>query len=287
VGEHFVYLYRTPGGAPKYVGYGHHLARALSHAEHSHNERLREWLSAGRFDLTVSGPYRDEDEAKAVEAALISALRPEFNKAPGDGPRFLPVGVPPALAERTAMPALAEGELGVLTGGALVVYLAPGDFLSDGRRKYDAADPRDADVLSNMRGYWDLGKHLSEWAANPGAAPRVLIGVHGRNVAHRFIVGAAAIDTAEWSDAEMFVRAGAVGKSHCASRSTWMRRISAAGAWRACDSGSSAGNSTSGSIRAASRCTRRHQGRRGGRGSVSARVRQAWLRPAVWCNSRA
>jgi hypothetical protein len=175
VGEHVVYLCRTPSGAPKYVGYGRHLARALSHAEHSHNERLREWLRVGRFDLTVSGPYRDEAEAKAVEAALISALGPEFNVAPGDGPRFLPVGVPPALAERTAQPALADRELGILTGGALVVYLAPGDFLSDGRRKYDAADPRDADVLATMRGYWDLGKHVSVWAAQPHSGPQVLM----------------------------------------------------------------------------------------------------------------
>lgn len=203
--EHYVYLYRAAGGAPKYVGYGHHLTRALSHAEHSHNERLREWLTHGRFDLTVAGPYRDEAEAKAVEAALISALGPEYNVAPGDGPRFVPVGVPPALAGRTALAALEEHELGVLTRGALVVYLAPGDFLSDGRRKYDAADPRDTDVLSNMRGYWDLAKHASEWAAHPDLGPQVLIGVHGRNVAHRFIVGAAAIDTSRWGDQALYL----------------------------------------------------------------------------------
>ena len=70
---HFVYLYRTRSGVPQYVGYGHSVQRALSHANHSHNSDLRTWLENDNFELTIAGPYRDEQEGKSVEAALISA----------------------------------------------------------------------------------------------------------------------------------------------------------------------------------------------------------------------
>jgi hypothetical protein len=169
--DHYVYLYRTPAGVPKYVGYGTDPARAMSHAGASHNVRLREWLEGGHLDLVIAGPYRDELEGKHVEAALISALSPEFNLSPGDGPRFLPVGVPSELGDRPALPPLSAAELGQLTGGALLVYLAPGDFLRDGRRKYDPAAPSDEDVLSNMRGVWDIGRHLEGWTSDPKIRP--------------------------------------------------------------------------------------------------------------------
>jgi hypothetical protein len=106
VPEHFVYVYRTtPKGPVRYVGYEHHVGRALSHAEGSHNPGLRDWLlHRDAFDLTIAGPYRDEVEAKAVEAALISAMDPKFNKAPGDGPKFVPVGVPGELSGRSIHP---------------------------------------------------------------------------------------------------------------------------------------------------------------------------------------
>lgn len=84
-GVHFVYLYRSTGGLPKYVGYGAHPERAMSHAGASHNERLKAWLGKGDYQLSIAGPYRDEREGKAVEAALISSLNPEFNVASGEG----------------------------------------------------------------------------------------------------------------------------------------------------------------------------------------------------------
>ena len=197
-GGHYVYLYRSVSGVPKYVGYGRAVGRALSHQAASHNRKLAAWLKKGDHRLEVVGPYGSEAEGKRVEAALISALRPEFNKTGGDGPKFVPVGVPPELSERPVMPALSLSEVGRMCGGALFVYLAPGDTLNDGRVKYDAALPDDAVVLSNMKGYWDIKRHSRSWGLNSG--PKVLIGVHGPSPTSRFIVGAARIDRRRWFD---------------------------------------------------------------------------------------
>jgi hypothetical protein len=206
VAEHFVYIYRSRSGAIKYVGYGAEVSRAMSHSGGSHNDHLREWLAEGKFDLNIAGSYRDEQEGKAVEAALISALSPEFNRSPGQGPKFVPVGVPPELGDRQSLEPLTASDIGLLCGGALIVYLAPGDFLKDGRRKFDPATPLDADVVSNVEGMWDLGKHIKDWAAAPAEAPQVVVGVHGRNPKHRFIVGALAIDGSQWAQEEFFVK---------------------------------------------------------------------------------
>jgi len=193
INENFVYLYKTLSGVPVYVGYGHTVSRALTHTSGSHNKELKAWLAKNKFDLSIAGPYASESEAKAVEAALISSMKPKFNKAPGDGPKFSPVGVPPDLWERPQLKPLTLSSIGRETGGALLVYLAAGDFLIDGRKKFDAALPSDADAVSNMEKNWDLTRLIEKWRENPLSAPRVLIGVHGK-VDHRFIVGAVAID---------------------------------------------------------------------------------------------
>ena len=130
--RNFVYLYSGSNGKPIYVGYGSTAQRALSHSGGSHNRRLKRWLEKGDFDLRIAGPYATEKEAKAVEAALISSMQPRFNIAPGDGPKFLPVGVPAHLGERPAMKPLTLRELGIKGKGALLVYLSPGEYLRDG-----------------------------------------------------------------------------------------------------------------------------------------------------------
>ena len=176
-GKYFVYLYRTNSGTPKYVGYGTHVDRALSHPGKSHNPKLRAWLERNQFDLSVAGPYESAREAKCVEAALISSLSPEFNVAPGEGPRFRPIGVPAKLEERLSQPELSLRQLGRRTGGALLVYLSPGDFLKDGRRKFDPADPDDSVILHDIEGYWALHQLRKRWAAKPKQSPKVLLGV--------------------------------------------------------------------------------------------------------------
>jgi hypothetical protein len=52
-----------------------------------------------RYQLEVAGTYAEELVAREVEAALISALRPAFNRVAGHGHRFAPLGIPPQLAD--------------------------------------------------------------------------------------------------------------------------------------------------------------------------------------------
>lgn len=204
--EHFVYLYRDHAGNPVYVGYGHSAQRAISHRGSSHNSGLKAWLAKENFDLQIAGPYESEQEAKAVEAGLISSMKPRFNKAPGDGPKFTPVGVPPHLWERPQMKPLTLGQIGRRTGGALLVYLSPGDRLRDGRKKFDAGIPDDETAASNIEMAWDLGPLLRVWEKRPLVAPKVILGIHGK-VSHRFIVGSLLIDTANLGDPAHKLRA--------------------------------------------------------------------------------
>jgi hypothetical protein len=60
-------------------------------------------------------------------------------------------------------------------------------------------------VIANMEGVWDLGRHLDDWRRAPHESPRVLIGVHGKRVSHRFIVGATEIDIDRWGASELEV----------------------------------------------------------------------------------
>ena len=205
--EHFVYLYRSESGTPKYVGYGRFADRAIAHAGASHNRDLKEWLDRGRFDLTIAGPYASEQEAKRVEAALISALSPEFNVAPGDGPAFLPIGVPPSLGDRIGLASIELPELGRIAYGALLVYLAPGEFLSDGRPKYNPSHPSDEVVLGDMEQKWALGDLVAEWREHPENSPQTLVGVYGP-IKHRFVAAAAEIDTQGWRSPDLGVGSG-------------------------------------------------------------------------------
>lgn len=202
--QHFVYLFETEAGSPRYVGYGTSVGRAIDQVAGSHNAQLRAWLEEGSHRLSIAGPYRDEREGKAVEAALISALQPEYNVAPGEGPKFRPLGVPPAFADRVYDTPLTRSEIGRAAGGALIVYLSPGDFLSDGRAKYDPSDPDSETIVSNLEGVWDLRDLVDQWRRRPEASPRTLVGVHGKPK-HRFVVGAMAIDTGQWGAEEFFV----------------------------------------------------------------------------------
>lgn len=176
-----------------YVGYGNTTQRALTHSKGSHNLQLKHWLKKGHFDLRIAGPYASEKEAKAVEAALISSMHPRFNIAPGDGPKFLPVGVPPHLWERPAMKPLTLRELGIKGKGVLLVYLSPGDYLRDGRRKFDPAQPSDRTAFENIEKNWDLAPLIEIWRRSPDLMPKAILGIHGK-VGHRFVVGSLEIN---------------------------------------------------------------------------------------------
>jgi hypothetical protein len=202
---HYVYLYRSASdpGRVRYVGYGENLERAL--ADRPDNPAFTGWLERGNHQVEVAGPYGDEDVARQVEASLISAIDPEFNRVAGSGPKFVPLGVPPELKERPTLDPLALSELGRRTGGALLVYLAPGTQLSDGREKYDPAYPADEVIVSNIEGVWDLGRHLDEWRRRPDQGPQVLLGIYGPKPARRFVVAATRIATSRWGSPELEV----------------------------------------------------------------------------------
>lgn len=199
---HYVYQYRYRSDGPvrtAYVGYGEDPARAISHARTSHNTGLAEWLESNKFDLRIAGPYPTKEEALHVEAALISAMEPTFNKDPGTGPKFRPLGVLADLADRPAEPPLTLSEIGKLTGGALVVYITSGAVMPDGRPKYDPADPDPETVVIDVEGWWQIDRYVSAWAADPASGPQVLVGVYGR-INHRFVIGAYEIATDRWGD---------------------------------------------------------------------------------------
>ena len=195
-----MYLYRTLKGSEiVYVGYGRKSQRATVHPGASHNQALKSWLKQGRFQIEVAGPFGSEREAKEIEAALISAIDPRFNKISGDGPKFMPVGVPPELWSRPTKDPLTLREIGVKASGALLVYLSPGDELSDGRKKFDPVHPSDLDAAANIEKAWEIGPLIRKWNQQPTLRPRTVIGVHGP-VSHRFIVGSLAIDRKRLGD---------------------------------------------------------------------------------------
>jgi len=194
VAAHYVYLYATKSGRVVYVGYGRRTQRSMTHPESGHRA-FRTWLARNPHEIRIAGPYRDAQEAKAVEAAFISALTPEFNRASGAGPRFVPLGVPLDLAPRARLEPLTLERIGGRARGALLVYLAPGDLLPDGRRKFDPARPSDEDAVRNTERWWQIGRLQKQWEKEPRETPNLILGVHGR-VGHRFIVAALRIDRA-------------------------------------------------------------------------------------------
>ncbi|MBD5383014.1 hypothetical protein ACR8AL_11750 [Clavibacter sepedonicus] len=192
----YVYLYRTIGaaGKPKYVGYGTTPARALTHSSGSHNTALEDWIGQGDYALEIAGPFANESTGHEVEAALISALKPEFNVASGDGHAFVPLGVPPELAERISIAPVDEAALARQAGGALIVYLAAGKVMRDGRAMADPSNPDETVIAADAEAWWQINRHMAGWRERPEETPRTLVAVHGPRPRSRFVIGAFTID---------------------------------------------------------------------------------------------
>lgn len=101
--EHYVYTYATRSGRAVYVGYGRQARSAMARPEVGHSA-FKRWLARSPHEIRLAGPYRDAREAKAVKAAFICSLALVFNRAPGNGPQFVPLGVPLDLAHRSSRP---------------------------------------------------------------------------------------------------------------------------------------------------------------------------------------
>ena len=201
----YVYVYRDSAQRAVYVGRGERLARAEAHIDGTHNPGLSAIIQSGRFSVEAAGPYEDEAVAGAVEAALISVLEvrtvPRLaNQAPGNGPRFAPLGVPVDLAYRLTLPALSIEDLGVnvgraRNGGILLVRLASGGAFKDDeqRRKFDPAHPDDLTIFENTVRWWWLRSLVERWEAEPDELPAVVAGLAGPP-GRRYVAGAVEVD---------------------------------------------------------------------------------------------
>jgi hypothetical protein len=199
-----VYMYRQLDGTIVYVGRGLTPDRAQSHAGGSHNAALSELIATGEYELEIAGPYDPYEVAMEIEAAMISALsRPGkhdlMNRAPGTGHRFAPLGVPTELAERPLLPPLTVSEVGVLTGGALIVRNSFGEDLEPGRPRLDPMRIDPEVLIENVRRYWLIERLRPDWIAEPATAPKVVVAAAGP-LKRRYVPTSVFLDSERWGD---------------------------------------------------------------------------------------
>ena len=195
--KYFAYIYRDPKTLKvRYAGYGTAPGRAYSV---SHNDKIADEVENGEgFEILIAGPYRDEEEARNVESALVSAYSPEFNQMQQPGNRFRHLGVPNELGVRRTLPRLNVHDVGRITGGALIVLCNLTTQLMSGAAKVGPTNFTDDVVFSNIQDHWMVKKFMPDWIENPHNSPKVLVAVQGP-VKDRMIIGASAIAINGWS----------------------------------------------------------------------------------------
>jgi hypothetical protein len=205
---HYVYLYRNPKGKALYVGYGANHRRATIHSSRSHNKTLESFLRKNKYTVDIAGPFLSKTTGCAVETALISVLRPEFNVHPGSTEcRFRPLGLPNDFADRVLLPALSRRDVFRHIGrsesvtSVLLVYVGDKEF-EDGRKPYNPANPpKEDEILERMDRWWQIGRHIEHWRKNASESPAVLIGLSGPPK-DRFIIGAIKIYQVKWDSVD-------------------------------------------------------------------------------------
>jgi hypothetical protein len=197
--KYFCYIYRQArDGRIIYVGYATDASRAYTDG---HNERVTRFVSSGeKYEISVSGPYRDEQEARNVEAALVSAIDPDFNLIDQPGMRFRPLGIPEELAQRSREERLDAHEIGRKTGGCIIVYCNLTSELMSGDAKVGPTSFSDDTIFNNIKGHWGVKKFLDIWGNNPTQSPTTLVAVQG-NPIDRIVIGSAHIDINGWANA--------------------------------------------------------------------------------------
>jgi len=207
-GEHYVYLYIDACARVRYVGYGGKPKRASSYqAGGSHNDKLNSFLSKGPYRIEIAGPYGSESCGRAVETALISALKPKFNIDPGQSRlRFRPLGVPIEFAERLTDPELHLSDFLAAQGSVptpvLFVIITDIDF--EGRVGYNPArPPTDEQIRQRVDRWWQLKRFMPKWKSKPEVSPGLLIGVFG-SPGRQIVIAALRIDRSNWDNAEIF-----------------------------------------------------------------------------------
>lgn len=230
--EFYVYLYRDPETDEiRYVGKGtgsrvDAVVRDVYECDDpdertrklavSDKKEVRNWFAQlERRGLAPSieiMPCEDEAQALAVEAGIISALWGEgrlYNKVRGHRREFAPLGLPPELSRRRFDPPLTRSEVEGL-GGAVVVYISGRSFFEGDIRKGSAPrlgiskrakQQQREDAHARIRRWWQTGKFVRAWAANPQDAPELLIAVTGP-ASRRWVWGSLPLDRHCWHAAE-------------------------------------------------------------------------------------
>jgi hypothetical protein len=214
--RHYVYVYRNKSGKPLYVGYGASSVRSAAHlGSQAHNQALTTALNKGNYTLEIAGPFGDEQRAKAVETALISAFRLEptlCNSNKGHTTwRFRSLGVPNEFVRRVDQPALdreAWSTLAQRAGGIIIVNINDSD-LGDGRRGDLLANiPSNAHLRQRVDRYWQLRAHAKRaWGPEPQKSPGLLLGVSGHG-AMRMVIASMRINRRGWEAAVNMARPG-------------------------------------------------------------------------------
>lgn len=132
-----------------------------------------------------------------MEAALISALAPAFNRI--TPPVFRPIGVPGALMHRQCEDPLSMEKVRRITGGAIFVRVKRGNHHITPH--LDLTAPTDTAITAHSRAWWHLGEAPSRWEADPASSPRALIAVAGPPSSARYILAAYLIDAYGWRTA--------------------------------------------------------------------------------------
>lgn len=187
-----VYLYMDQKQVIRYVGRGTVL-RAQDHGVLDSNPDFRQaWIDADG-NLTVAAcSFNNDDEAAAVEAALIQVLR-DFPQAHLtnrrlDKYRFTPLGVPPELWMRGTEPSLARRELAHAVGGPLVaIYLGPGQLTDELRSVLDPLKPEASAIADRTLRSWALGSAAELWKSNASTRPAAIIAITG-SMQRRYVI---------------------------------------------------------------------------------------------------
>jgi hypothetical protein len=203
--EHYVYLYFDHDRI-RYIGYGRKISRADSHLTGSHNDALNQFLEEGKYRIEIAGPFDDEGTGRAVETALISAIKPEFNINNGPSKwRFRPLGVPIDFAPRLDENELTMTDFLRVQGAARTPVL----FVIIALRNYDPADPQsDLQIRERITCCWQLQRFLPGWSANPKASPGLLVAVFG-SPGRQTVIASAHIAQNNWAAAKV-VKGGLV-----------------------------------------------------------------------------
>jgi hypothetical protein len=220
----FVYLYRDPSTFEiRYVGLatlrnsGSGRQRPEDHLDCKQTScEVRPWVQRLRAHglspiIEVINCGDDEERAKAVEGALISALwgggqQGLLNHIHGHGEKFRPLGSPRSVAGRRLLAPLSRRDVANL-GPALVVNLSIKDFddyETDGEGRQSVvrrpgagtfSAVTDERVSDRIRRWWQLGRLHEEWMSGTRALPKLVIGITGP-AAHKWVYGALTIDSA-------------------------------------------------------------------------------------------